>query len=685
MPELKYQHPLIVVPSKNHAPREIRIGHLMGELEKMIKHKTKDDHPTHVYPMGDRCSNSKQSNVAATAAALAAGPRLAPQLLIMFRAVLASPQRTKLLLLAVAIVVVIGTTAFGQIRLNAWNQPFYNALTRRDLREFLNQIVVFSGLAGGLLVLNVAQAWLGQMAKVKLRQAVVCDLFDEWLKPRRAFHLFNAGEEIGANPDQRIHEDARHLTELTTDLGIGLLQSSLLLGSFIGVLWILSQNVTFHVSGRSFGIPGYMVWCALLYAGTASWLSWRVGRPLIRLNSERYAREADLRFALVRLNEHSDSVTLYGGEQDEKRRLTAEFERVLRVMRQIVSASTRLTCITAGYGWFTIIAPIVVASPGYFGGDLSFGGLMMVVGAFIQVQQALRWFIDNFSTIADWRATLLRIASFRETVITIDRLGATENRIEFVESVGDTITFQNLEIATSKGRITLDAKHVEIFPGERVLIVGDSGSGKTILFRAIAGLWPWGSGQIELPSSNSVMFVPRHPYVPLGTLRGALVYPSPETAYTDEQIIAALQSAGLNRLYSSLDRIARWDRELTEDEQQCLVFTRLLLRNPRWVVIDEALHALEDDAHQRMISLIQDGLKDAAVINIGRSEAKNHFFKRVLHLIKNPPGRCFIPDLAVTFVDRPMAASLARPINSIECVLVGAGPFGSQENNKKGA
>ena len=492
MPELKYQHPLIVVPSKNHAPREIRIGHLMGELEKMIKHKTKDDHPTHVYPMGDRCSNSKQSNVAATAAALAAGPRLAPQLLIMFRAVLASPQRTKLLLLAVAIVVVIGTTAFGQIRLNAWNQPFYNALTRRDLREFLNQIVVFGGLAGGLLVLNVAQAWLGQMAKVKLRQAVVCDLFDEWLKPRRAFHLFNAGEEIGANPDQRIHEDARHLTELTTDLGIGLLQSSLLLGSFIGVLWILSQNVTFHVSGRSFGIPGYMVWCALLYAGTASWLSWRVGRPLIRLNSERYAREADLRFALVRLNEHSDSVTLYGGEQDEKRRLTAEFERVLRVMRQIVSASTRLTCITAGYGWFTIIAPIVVASPGYFGGDLSFGGLMMVVGAFIQVQQALRWFIDNFSTIADWRATLLRIASFRETVITMDRLGATDNRIEFVESVGDTITFQNLEIATSKGRIALDAKHVEIFPGERVLIVGDSGSGKTILFRAIAGLWPWG-------------------------------------------------------------------------------------------------------------------------------------------------------------------------------------------------
>jgi vitamin B12/bleomycin/antimicrobial peptide transport system ATP-binding/permease protein len=607
---------------------------------------------------------SKQSDLPANVAALVAGLRLTPQMLMMFRAFLGSPQRTKLLLLGVAIVVVIGATAFGQVRLNAWNQPFYNALTRKDLGEFLDQLMVFSVIAGCLLVLNVAQAWLNQTTKVKLREWLVCDLFDEWLEPMRAFHLINTGE-MGTNPDQRIHEDARHLTELTTDLGVGLLQSSLLLGSFIGVLWILSQNVIFHVSGRTFGIPGYMVWCAILYAGTASWLSWRVGRPLIQLNSVRYAREADLRFALVRLNEHSDSVALYGGEQDEKRRVTAELKNVLHAMRGIVSATTRLTWVTAGYGWFTIIAPIVVASPGYFGGDLSFGALMMAVGAFVQVQQALRWFIDNFSTIADWRATLLRIASFREAVVMIDRLGATENRIEFVEAAGETISFENLEIATPKGCTTLSERHVEIAPGERVLIVGDSGSGKTMLFRAIAGLWPWGSGRIALPLSNSVMFVPRHPYVPLGTLRAAIVYPSPETAYTDKQIMAALQSAGLNRLSSSLDRIARWDRELTDDEQQCLVFTRLLLRKPRWVVIDEALHALEDDAHQRMISLFREELKGAALINIGRPEAKNHFFKRVLHLIKDPHGRCFIPKLSVSFADQALAAPVARPVDPV--------------------
>jgi len=289
----------------------------------------------------------------------------------------------------------------------------------------------------------------------------------------------------------------------------------------------------------------------------------------------------------------------------------------------------------------------------------------LVVGAFIQVQQALRWFIDNFSTIADWRATLLRIASFRATVVTMDRLGATENRIEFVEAPGGTFTFENLEIATPKGSTTLSERHVEIAPGDRVLIVGDPGTGKTILFRAIAGLWPWGSGRIALPSSNGVMFIPRQPYVPLGTLRAALAYPSPETAYKDEELVAVLQCAGLNRLSSSLDRVARWDRELTDDEQQCLVFTRILLHKPRWVVIDEVLDALEDDARKRVISLFNNGLKDAAIINIGRPEAKSHFFTRVLHLIKDPHGRCFLPDLSVAFAGQPMAPRAGRPVNPI--------------------
>jgi putative ATP-binding cassette transporter len=568
--------------------------------------------------------------------------RLIPQIRTMLMAFWSSPQRTKILLLNVSIVAVIGATAYGQIMLNAWNRPFYDAIARKDIRQFLVQLANFGAIAGVLLVLNVTQTWLNQAIKVKLREALVQDILREWLQPRRAFRLVNAGE-VGSNPDQRIHEDARHLTELSADLGIGLLQSSLLLGSFIGVLWFLSESVIFNFGGRSFAIPGYMVWCALASAGFASWLSWLVGRPLIPLNADRYAQEAELRFALVHVNENIESVALYGGEEDERQHLLVELKNVLRVMWRIVNASTRLTWVTAGYGWFTIIAPIVVAAPGYFGGGLSFGSLMMGVGAFMQVQQTLRWFIDNFGTLADWRATLLRIVTFRQIIVTMDRLGVSENRIEFAKGTNGKLAFENLQIATPTGCTMLSEKHVEINRGDRVLIIGDPGTGKTILFRAIAGLWPWGSGRIDMPSSNDVTFVSRQPYLPLGNLRAAIAYPKQETAYPDEQLITVLRNAGLDRLESSLDLVARWDRDLSDEERHLLVFCRILLHKPRWLVIDEAFDALEDEARERVFNLSRKNLDDTAIVHIGRPETRDHFFTRVLHLIKDPLGSCFLP------------------------------------------
>ncbi len=566
------------------------------------------------------------------------GQDLWTQSMMMVRAFMASPERDKLFLLAGALVVVIGATAYGQIRLNAWNQPFYDALERKNLPAFLDQLVVFAVITSGLLVLNVAQAWLNLRAKVKLREGLVRDLFNEWLKPRRAFRLAGAGE-IGLNPDQRMHEDARHLTELSTDLGIGLLQASLLLGSFIGVLWILSASVTFHLEGESFTVPGYLVWSALIYAGTASWLSWLVGRPLIDLQSERYGREARLRFGLVRVSEHVDGIALHGGEADERQRLNAELDRVLRIMRRIVWATTRLTWVTSGYGWFTIIAPLIAAAPGYFGGGLSFGEMMMAVGAFIQVQQALRWFIDNFSNIADWRATLLRVANFRRAVLSMDELGTAASRIELAQSSDGKLTIDDLKIASPTGATVLSERHVEVAPGDRLLILGEPGTGKSVLFRALAGLWPWGSGRIALPPREEVMFVPRRPYVPPGSLRAALAYPLPETTYTDQEFVAALDACGLERLSSALDREARWDRELSEDDQQCLVFARVALHKPGWAVIDQALDALDDDARARVMALFEKALPGVAVVDIGRRKDPDQFFKGVVRLIKDPRSR----------------------------------------------
>lgn len=574
------------------------------------------------------------------------------ELFSMVRALLSAPRRKQFLMLAAALAAVIAATAFGQIKLNAWNQPFYDALARRDLHEFLYQLWRFALIASGLLILNVAQIWLNQLTKLKLRAELTGGLIDAWLKPGRAFRLANAGE-IGANPDQRIHEDARHLVELTTDLGIGLFQASLLLFCFIGVLWVLSEGVALNFFGEKLAVPGYMVWAALFYAGAASWMSWRVGRPLIAVNAERYAREADLRFALVRANERNDAIAFYGGEEDEKRRLHAELEPVLSIMRRYVSGVTRLTWVTAGYGWFTIVAPIVVAAPGFFSGDLSIGGLMVVVGAFNQVQQALRWFVDNFSVIADWRATMIRISTFRRALEEVDGIdGAC--RIERVRSESGVLVFDDVSVASPSACTRLSERHVSVRPGERVLIVAPPGAARRNFLSAVAGLWPWGSGRIGMPTQGPIIFMSARPYLPPGTLREAMAYPDSPARFPNEAYARALERLNLGHLIVKLDVVRRWDRELSGDEQQGAHFARLLLHEPAWVFINEALDALDEATSVVVLDVFNRELAAAAVVNIGRPDMRDGFFSRMLHLVDDPAGErlqpCFdaVPDEAST-------------------------------------
>ena len=361
--------------------------------------------------------------------ATVASDRLLPQLYTLWRALRASRHWRSVGLLAAGIVLVVCLNAVGQIRLNTWQGTFYDAIEQRAVAAFTAQLLVFLVIAGGLLVLVVAQTWLQQMITVRLREWLAHDLLDQWLAPRRAYLLSFAGE-IGVNPDQRIAQDALHLSELSAILGVGLLQSSLLLVSFVGVLWILSANVMFEVGGQSFAIPGYMVWCAIAYALGGSLLAWRVGRPLVSLNAERYQRESDLRFALVRVNEHADGIALHAGEADERRILDEPVDRVIAMMAQLAGGIARLTWFTSGYGWLAIVAPIIVAAPGYFDGDLSFGALMMVVGAFNQVQSSLRWFVDNLG--ADRRlardAATYRELSRRLARVETDRCGDRSDR-----------------------------------------------------------------------------------------------------------------------------------------------------------------------------------------------------------------------------------------------------------------
>lgn len=562
--------------------------------------------------------------------------RAANQLHSLVAALMSSANRRPILFLMVGISVVVGATAIGQVRLNAWNKPFYDAVAQKDVASFLIQLLTFAVIVSVLLLLNVSQGWLQQTIKLKLREWLTEDLLAHWLQQKREFRITRIGD-LGSNPDQRIHQDGQHLTDLSTDLGIGLLQSSLLLGSFVGVLWVLSAGIVLTVAGHSFTIPGYMVWAALLYATTGSWVSWRIGHPLVALTAKRYAQEAEFRAALVHTHEAAHCVALYSKERDEQRHLLSHMTDVLATTRQIIVASVRLSWVTVGYGWAALVVPIVVASPGYFGGKLSFGELMMVVGAFQQVQQALRWFVDNVGTIADWRATLLRVTSFRDALTLLDGWEKGGDRIEFAEDPTGRLRFENLSINTPVGPARLAEGDVEVKPGEHVLVVGKPASGKTTLFLAIAGLSPWGTGRIFLPRASSMAFLSQRPYLPPGSIRDALGTPHRDLA-TDAEIVAALKRVGLGELSGSLDVIERWGEELTVVEQHRLVVARVLLTRPQFVISDDALDVLDDDVSHGILSIFEKELSGAAVLSFARHPSSSGFYTRVLHLI-GPPER----------------------------------------------
>jgi len=559
---------------------------------------------------------------------------LARQISLTSRTVFGSPVGNALVLLLGITVLVVAATAYGQIRLNGWNKPFYDALSRRDLRDFLFQLGVFFLIAGFLLSLNVAQRWLVETLELKLREGLVLGLLHDWMSPRRAFWLANAGP-MGVNPDQRLHEDARKLCELTADLFVGLLQASILFLTFSGVLWGLSKDFIFHVGDRDYTVPGFMVWAAMLYASAGSLLSYWVGRGLITRNAQRYAREADLRFSLVRVNEHVDDISLAQGEADEKRRIEMHLGNVLSATRRIVRGHANLTWITAGFGWITIVAPILVAAPLYFNGKVSFGGLMMAAGAFSQAQSSLRWFVDNFSAIADWRATLLRVANFRFALLSTLEPRGYESRIVYAEGDRGRISIDDLEIVSAANADMLKETSVVVKSGERVLILGAPGTGKTQLFRALAGLWPWGAGRITRPAGEQIFYLPRGtPYMPRGTLREVLAYPLKAESFDENAFKRALFRLGLERLAPLLDTTHRWDRELSQDEQLCLAIARILLQSPPWVLIDGTFGSLDDDVLEPVVDVFTNELKSTGVIHIGGPGQAHPLFTRSVHLIK---------------------------------------------------
>lgn len=519
-------------------------------------------------------------------------------------------QAIGLLLIVIALTVF---TVWLEVQLNTWQASFYNALQAKNIADFWQQMIRFCELAAAFIVAAVYRQYLQQMLQIRWRQQLTHHLTARWLRDH-AHYRMQLAPQAEDNPDQRIAEDAGLFVSSTLDLLLDFINALLTLVSFIAILWVLSSEITLHLGSRDMTVPGYLVWVALIYALAGSWLTQRVGRPLIALNFGQQRAEADFRFALARMREHGDAIALQRGEVSERRHLRERFAQLVHNWRAIMTRQKRLTWVTSAYGQIAIVFPYFAAAPAYFLGRLTLGGLMQGASAFGKVQDALSWFITAYASIANWRATVERIARFEDAAAAAH--SETEPRIELATGAANALRITDLLLALPDGCGLTHIPELVVNRGDWLLIEGPSGIGKSTLLRACAGVWRYGSGRIELPSPRP-MFVPQRPYLPLGSLRTALAYPRRPNWLSDQTAREALEAVGLAALCDSLDLEARWHTRLSLGEQQRIAFARVLLQRPAWVFLDEATSAVDITAEAQLYGLLRAARPDSTVISVG--------------------------------------------------------------------
>jgi vitamin B12/bleomycin/antimicrobial peptide transport system ATP-binding/permease protein len=541
----------------------------------------------------------------------------------------------------VLLVAVIGLQLFQvwlNVKFNSWYNTFYTALQNKDWNVFITQLGVFSILAAAFIVTAVYQIYLQQWLQIRWRRWLTRLYLGRWLGQGTHYRMRLKGDQAD-NPDQRIADDIRQFIGNTLDIGISLLGSIVTLVSFVVILWNLSAATPLMVGSESYNIPGYLVWAALIYAIIGTWVTHLVGRPLVKLNFDQQRYEADFRFSLVRLRENAEEITLLSGEEAEEERLRDRFANVVRNWYGIMQRTKRLTFLTAGYSQVAIIFPFLVVSPVYFFGAMTLGGLMQVASAFGQVQSSLSFFVTAYTNIADWKAVLDRLAGFESSIDWAQGLDQTAPRVELISDGGSALHVEDLGVSIPSGQEVVRVKDLSIEPGERVLVTGPSGSGKTSLFRALGGVWPFGDGSIRIPKGANVLVLPQRPYLPLGTLRGALAYPGPENSFTPKEIDEVVDAVGLSALRGELDETAYWADKLSGGEQQRLSIARALLQKPDWLFLDEATSALDEAAESELYRLLLKRLPDAAIVSIGHRSSLVQFHRRFFALSPEGSGR----------------------------------------------
>ena len=558
-----------------------------------------------------------------------------------FGTVTAPEKWIAMVLLGIIILINLGQVGIS-VRLSFWGRDWLDAIQKKDAAEFWRQLYqIWIPLVGVLIFSNLIEFILVSMFKIRWRDWSTGRLVGRWLDGSTHYRLQFAGNGVD-NPDQRIHEDVNKYINTTYSLTISMISQISTLVSFAVILWGLSEALT--LPGTDTKVPGLLFWVALAYAVIGTVVAHLIGRKLIPLNFAQEQYEANFRFSLARLREYAEPVALLSGERAEKASLAGKFRHVINNFFAIVGVQKWLSAFTQLYGSSNSVIPYVVAAPFYFAGQITLGVLNQTAGAFARVDAALSFFIDRYATLADFKAVVDRLTSF-DRAIDVAKARKAESQIAVSGYSGRDLAIPSLALGLPDGRALAGVENLTFKKGERVLLVGPSGSGKSTLFRAVAGLWTFGQGQISVPSGASIMLLPQRPYIPIGSLRAAIAYPAAPDAFGDDALRAALKAVQLPQLPQRLDEEANWAQTLSGGEQQRLAVARALLSKPDWLFLDEATAALDEPLEEAVYAAIRQALPNTTVVSIGHRSSLVGYHDRRIKMEPGADGRFLLKNL----------------------------------------
>lgn len=542
-----------------------------------------------------------------------------------------SEEKKKAFFLLGCIIALTLGVVYMLVLLNQWNNSFYSALQNYDAKKIFDELIHFSWLAAIYILLAVYSYYLQQTLILNWRRWLTTRFIDIWLQNKTYYNLQMFGKDTD-NPDQRISEDVRQFVEMTLSFGTGILKAFCTFASFVVILYNLSGSLSFTFMGKTWTINGYMLWASLLYSVIGTYITHIVGRKLVKINFIQQKYEADFRFSMIRLRESAESVAFYRGEAQEGSVFKQRFKMLLDNFWKLVNKQKQLVFLNSGYSQIAIIFPFVVAMNRYLTKEVTLGGLMQVASAFGRVQDSLSYFVDMYSSIAQWQAVVMRLTCFGHHMHDVYQQAERFHVERF--AAADVVEVDNMQIDLPDGKPLLENISFTLHPGHNVLIKGVSGSGKSTLLRAISGIWPFVDGKIFLPERDKLMFIPQKSYLPLGTLRAALNYPG-NKPIDDTELIYLMDLCQIGYLKDKLDLEADWSHVLSVGEQQRLAFVRAHIQQPQWLFLDEATSALDEDTEANMYSLLQERLQQTTVVSVGHRSTLNKYHELVLRLNKS--------------------------------------------------